>query len=400
MSAAARDTRRPEPPPPVHHEAADPLHWALDALEDVLRLPDPPASRWHRAGVSSRGERIFDAISALVVIVLVSGWSWTIVQAARGDEGSAAPTARIAAALSSSDAPSTAFLTDVALTALTPLRGTSGKLRVAFRQPGEPVGGDTAAGARVAVSGGDVAAPVDTTPAQPGVWRVALAVGSAIKPITDFNVVSLVPFSRKRNGRIGLYYVGSWPNEKARRAPRPGYAPPSGFIEVTRENQETYVSEHFRLSDFLTHNQPNVWPKYLVLEPKLVDKLELVLADLEAHGIRTSGVKVMSGFRTPSYNAGGGDTKGRAALSRHMYGDASDIFIDNDGNGGMDDLNHDGRVNIRDAEVIRDAVDRVERAHPELIGGCGTYVATSAHGPFTHIDTRGYRARWVGTGDS
>ena len=40
----------------------------------------------------------------------------------------------------------------------------------------------------------------------------------------------------------------------------------------------------------------------------------------------------MSGFRTPQYNAGGGNTGGRAGLSRHMYGDASDIFIDNDGN--------------------------------------------------------------------
>ena len=82
-----------------------------------------------------------------------------------------------------------------------------------------------------------------------------------------------------------------------------------------------------------------------------------------------------------------------------MYGDAADIFIDNDGDGNMDDLNRDGRVNIRDAEVISSAVDRVERANPTLLGGCGVYPGNSAHGPFTHIDTRGYRARWTGTGD-
>jgi uncharacterized protein YcbK (DUF882 family) len=133
---------------------------------------------------------------------------------------------------------------------------------------------------------------------------------------------------------------------------------------------------------------------------KLVDKLELVLEDLASHGIRTDGVKVMSGFRTPQYNAGGGDPRGRAALSRHMYGDASDIFIDNDGNGSMDDLNHDGKVNLNDARVILAAVTRVEAAHPSLIGGCGVYAGTSAHGPFTHIDTRGYPARWIGTGDN
>jgi hypothetical protein len=163
---------------------------------------------------------------------------------------------------------------------------------------------------------------------------------------------------------------------------------------VTPENQNTQVSEHFRLKDFLTHDQQNVWPKYLVLQPRLVDKLELVLKDLEAHGIVTQGVRIMSGFRTPQYNAGGGETSGRAGLSRHMYGDASDIYIDNDGNGVMDDLNRDGRIDISDSRVILEAEERVERAYPELVGGGGLYRAAAGHGPFIHIDTRGYRARW------
>jgi uncharacterized protein YcbK (DUF882 family) len=105
----------------------------------------------------------------------------------------------------------------------------------------------------------------------------------------------------------------------------------------------------------------------------------------------------MSGFRTPSYNAGGGNTSGRADLSRHMYGDAADVYIDNDRDGNMDDLNGDGRVNIGDARFMEEAVNRVERAHPELIGGTGVYVACCGHGPFIHIDTRGYRARWTGS---
>jgi len=40
------------------------------------------------------------------------------------------------------------------------------------------------------------------------------------------------------------------------------------------------------------------------------------------------------------------------------------------------------------------AAERVEREHPDLIGGVGIYHATSAHGPFVHIDVRGTRARW------
>ena len=81
-----------------------------------------------------------------------------------------------------------------------------------------------------------------------------------------------------------------------------------------------------------------------------------------------------------------------------MFGDAADIFIDSNGDCVMDDLNRDGRVNVDDARVIQAAVERVEREHPALVGGCGVYVAAPGHGPFTHIDTRGYRARWVGTG--
>ena len=153
------------------------------------------------------------------------------------------------------------------------------------------------------------------------------------------------------------------------------------------------------MRDFLTHDQEGVWPKYLVVDSKLVDKLELVLADLEQGGVDVRRVTVMSGFRTPQYNEGGGDPSGRAAMSRHMYGDAADIFVDANGDGRMDDLNRDRRVDIRDAQVIRDAVDRVERAHPALVGGCGVYPATGGHGPFTHVDVRGFRARWLGSGD-
>jgi hypothetical protein len=193
---------------------------------------------------------------------------------------------------------------------------------------------------------------------------------------------------------VGDYRVGFWPNERRRRTTQEAYENPEGFIEVTAENQDTYVSEHFRLRDFLTHDQEDVWPKYLVLRESLVDKLELVIEDLAAHGVRVEHMVVMSGFRTPQYNAQGVGRGGRARDSRHQFGDAADVFVDNDGNGRMDDLNHDRRIDSRDARVILQAVERVERAHPELAGGAALYRATKAHGPFAHVDTRGARARW------
>lgn len=210
-----------------------------------------------------------------------------------------------------------------------------------------------------------------------------------------FSFLTQRPFTDKVNGRIGQYLIGFWPGER-RRVTTTAYQNPRGFIEVTRENQDTRVSEHFRLRDFLTKGQGGTWPKYLVLREELVDKLELVIEDLNSRGVTVRHMSVMSGFRTPEYNGRGGD--GRSGMSRHMYGDAADVFIDNDRNGHMDDLNRDGRVDHRDARVILDAVERVERQHPALAGGVGVYKANSAHGPFAHVDVRGWRARWGLTG--
>jgi hypothetical protein len=415
-----RSPRAPTPAPaagptPASHNA--PLwesieHVVEHAFEEVFSLPDAPHSRWSRAGLSARGERIFERISAFVLLVFAVGWTWTIADPDTrngGDDDTAGPTvgSRIASALTTPGTPALAYLTDATMQALVPLRGESGRLRASFQSPRDTLSLDSLpAGAVVALARGtDTVTLADSTGGtaagtSPGLWGLVVRAGNVIKPITDLTVITLVPSTARRNGRIGLYYIGSWPTERGRgRNARANYAPPSGFIEVTRENQDTYVTDHFRLRDFLTHDQQDVWPKYLVLESRLLDKLELVLADLEAHGIRTEGAYVMSGFRTPQYNAGGGNTRGRAELSRHMYGDASDIFIDNDRNGMMDDLNGDGRVNIADARVILAAVERVEREHPALVGGAGVYVAGAGHGPFIHIDTRGYRARWVGSGD-
>jgi len=382
-------------PAPVHdlpHELAAAAERMARLVERALQLPAPAESWWSRPGISPRAERWLEAVSSVVLLTLAAAWIWTIADArtsrvtdTAGGETVAVTTPAtrsVAAALTNPDAPSAAYLADAALQALLPLRGASGKVRVVMRAPGESLGTALPAGATLA-------APAPRS----GIVQLALRVQDAIRPVSDLSVVTLTPLSARRGGRIGLYYIGSWPTERGTAGQ---YAPPRGLIEVTQANQDTPLSEHLRLRDFLTHDQQDVWPKYVVVQPRIVDKDELVLADLAAHGVAPNGLHVMSGFRTPQYNAGGGDPTGRANLSRHMYGDANDVWIDDDGNGQMDDLNHDGRVDMRDAQAVCDAVDRVERAHPELVGGCGVYPGNGAHGPFTHIDARGYRARWTG----
>jgi uncharacterized protein YcbK (DUF882 family) len=380
------------------HGAVEELSELAELFERALQLPDRPDSWWDRPSVGPRGERWLEVASSLVMLVLASAWAWSLVvdrqaQSAAGEvDRAVTPTTRaVAAALTRRDAPSTAFLTDAALRAVGEYRGASGKLRLVQQAPGDSLRPELPAGAAVDV--------VPTDPAT-GLARLAVRVGNALRPVGDLSVVRLTPLSARRGGRIGQYFVGTWPTERGGArgglAANASYAPPRGLIQVTRQNQATPLSEHFRLRDFLTHDQRNVWPKYVVVQPRLLDKLELVLADLEARGIPGRGVYVMSGFRTPQYNANGGNTGGRAGLSRHMYGDAADVWIDNDRDGRMDDLNRDGRVDVRDSQVLSDAVDRVERAHPHLVGGVGVYPTGPGHGPFTHIDARGYRARWTG----
>lgn len=378
----------------------------------------PQARKRHRVfgGLTERQERISTWIAAAVVVLFIIGWTGAIVETRRMERAEAlaraaagekrpapatpGPSQQIASAIVQPGGPKAAYISDALLGFLGPLRGQSGKVRFTTETPGSPIVTTTPSGATSVLSqGGQTVSSSFTAPANPGVYNLSVQLNQATRSINDFSVITLVPFSQKQNGKIGLYYLGTWPFEHGGMPKTPAYANPAGFIKVTPQNADTPVSEHFKLRDFLTKDQPDVWPKYLLLNPKLLDKLELTIQELEASGHPVRHVTIMSGFRTPSYNYTGGNTEGRANLSRHMYGDASDIFIDNDGNGIEDDLNHDGRVDIRDAQVVADAAERVERKYPSLVGGIGVYSACCGHGPFTHIDVRGYRARWRGFGN-
>ncbi|HET9440867.1 MAG TPA: hypothetical protein VFO52_11885 [Longimicrobiales bacterium] len=372
------------------------MEYALDPHLPPRRRE--PRSRLERAGLTPRQERQFNVISSAIVVMFVIGWSWALFRTIRTGEVPPLLSGTVTANPLSRDAgPQTAYLLDAAMRAFSTeeFRGQSRAVRVIVQEPSDSlaVPDSLPAGAEVRVG----ASPTDTgttAPSGPGVWNVLVAMRGAVRSVPDLNVLRLVPLSEKRAGRIGTYLVGSWPYEKGGRPRSPAYAPPRGLVRVTPENLDLQVSEHFRLRDFVTKGQQNVWPKYVAMSPRLLDKLELTIQELNASGVPVQHVGTISGFRTPQYNAEGGNTGGRGALSRHMYGDAMDWYVDNDRNGSMDDLNKDGRINKEDARVIGRAAERVEKKYPNLIGGIGLYNPTGAHNGFVHIDTRGYRARW------
>jgi uncharacterized protein YcbK (DUF882 family) len=278
--------------------------------------------------------------------------------------------------------------------------GRSGELRMHFVRAGEAltfpleISGDaigfTYQFMRVGTDdSGDVARPLThlqlITPLTPGIYELQLVRGGTVQRLAEPKVAVLMPFERKLGGLLNGYRIGQYPAEWS--ADRERFERPPGFVEVHQDDADLLLSTHLRVADFLTHDAQTRWPRYVAVDSRVVDKIELVLSELA----RRRGddqivfdVRVHSGFRTPLHNAG---VEGSARDSRHMYGDAADVAIDADG---------DGRFTIFDAYQVERAVDWIEQLHPELAGGLGVYSSTRWPTPYVHIDARGDRKRWRG----
>ncbi len=226
-------------------------------------------------------------------------------------------------------------------------------------------------------------------PIQPGTYTLTLDRDRKIETAV-IHVLVMVPYNRVENEQISGYWIGRYPSKAYKNLP--AYNPPRGFVEVNAQNMALQISPHFKLSQFLC-KQNGGFPKYLVLKEQLVLKLELLLERINAQGFHCSTFNVLSGYRTPYYNQSIGNVK----YSRHVYGGAADIFIDeNPSDDMMDDLNRDGKIDYNDALLLYNLIDNLsdEEEYRVFIGGLGWYKKNHAHGPFVHVDVRGFRARW------
>jgi hypothetical protein len=211
---------------------------------------------------------------------------------------------------------------------------------------------------------------------------------------------ALIHFRRETEGapelRLRVFVLRPWNGEAQLEGFRIGSygedARPPGFIEVLPGDESLPVSPNFRLGEFLG-KQSDGPPRYLLLETRLLLELERILVRVRNAGLRVGTFRLLSGFRTPFYNRQIGNLTTR---SRHGWGDAADVFIDEDGNGRMDDLDGDGRESIEDARrlyrLIEDEVD--DRGERIFVGGLGLYGPKPHRGPFVHVDVRGRNARW------
>lgn len=295
-------------------------------------------------------------------------------------------------------APFARFLKPLAIPAATPsldAYGASGEVKVRFVLPGEPIEyplaiqGDPTGLTYTWVRVGDsvaVAAPrplagaILDGPAKPGFYRVVLLKGTEQRVIAGLAVAVLAPFEEKVGGILNGYRIGTYLSEKVAGK----NAPPEGFMEIMPGDLNLSITKHLRVSDFVTHDNQKSWPRYAAVSPRLLDKLELVVGEIQRWrgGDVEIALDVRSGFRSPDHNR----TIRRAARdSRHQYGDAADVAID---------VNGDGKFSAADIQMLGLAVEIVELKHPHLTGGLGMY--SRARTPYVHIDTRGKKSRWRG----
>lgn len=221
-------------------------------------------------------------------------------------------------------------------------------------------------------------------PSTPGLYRLALLQDSTRTVLDSLTVAVLVPFSEKQGALLDGYRIGLFPSERGR-APRD--EAPLGFVPVLPQTTDLQLTPSIRLGDFLTRDGQTTWPRFAAVSPRVLDKIELVLAQLRQWRPSGAGpvqlrLAVQSAFRSPSYNR----TVPLAAQdSRHQYGDALDVSVD---------ANGDGRLTEADARLVAKAVEAVEVRYPELTGGMGLYTSSRYSHPYVHIDARGTRARW------
>jgi uncharacterized protein YcbK (DUF882 family) len=227
-----------------------------------------------------------------------------------------------------------------------------------------------------------------SAPQRPGLYTLKLD-GPGHNDTMDLHVFVLVPASQVKGGWLNGYQIGQYPPASAR------YTPPKGFVEVTKDNEDTKLTPHFTLQQFVCKQEtPTEYPKYVVLDDRLLLKLEAILERVNALGFSTDTLHVMSGYRTPYYNHAIGDVK----YSQHQWGSAADVYIDPHDKNRMEDLNRDGHVDVADARFLYDRIEEwfAGKAGQKLEGGLGFYPATAAHPPFVHVDVRGTKARWKG----
>lgn len=225
------------------------------------------------------------------------------------------------------------------------------------------------------------------SPAEPGGYLLTIQDDEGHEMV--LNVLVSTPLAQKKGEYLNGYRIGNYPSKPLKG--NPIYQRPKGLFEVNASNEDLFLTPHFQLKQFVC-KQAGSSPKYLIVLERLLLKLEYLLEKANDRGFVIETFGFISGYRTPFYNA----SIKNVAYSRHVFGGAADIFIDQDGNGSMDDLNGDGMVDEKDVRIFYNLVSEEfgKPAYDRFKGGLGFYRRNARHHGFIHVDVRGWKARW------
>ena len=210
--------------------------------------------------------------------------------------------------------------------------------------------------------------------------------GSEIK----INVFVLHPYENKNGQYLEDFRIGYYPEIPADK--KEMYSKPKGFLKIDQSLLELNLTPHFKMKQFLT-GQSSDLPQFIAIQESLILKLEFFLEEVNKAGYYAESFGIVSLYRTPYFNKKIGNN---TDFSRHLFGDAADIYIDNSGNEWMDDLNGDGQFTKADSDILADLAVKFDQKEEfnDLQGGVCSYKGNGVRGPFLHIDTRGRHITW------
>ena len=154
------------------------------------------------------------------------------------------------------------------------------------------------------------------------------------------------------------------------------------YYLLKREDLYRHIVGTFRVKDFVAKDR---FYRELILGKRttipwlissdLLKAIHHLRKNLSQKNFNPDAFHIRSAHRPPHHN----EAVGGASLSRHIKGEAVDIFIkDIDGSGGY---------TPEDKKIVLDLLEhRIIRS----MGGIGRY----PHSRVVHFDVRGYRARW------
>lgn len=229
-------------------------------------------------------------------------------------------------------------------------------------------------------------------PSKSGYYPVIIKEKNTSQPGSEIklNVFVLHPARKMKGQYFDGFRIGSYLEIPADK--KAHYSNPDGFLKIEESFLDLNLSPHFKMEQFIT-KQCSELPQYIVLKESLLLKLEYFLEEVNKAGYQAETFGILSAYRSPYFNKKLGNNTN---FSRHLFGDAADIYIDYNHDNWMDDLNKDNCFDKRDADILYNLAVQFDHKSKFSIlqGGVSSYEGNGVRGSFIHIDARGFHVSW------